>query len=484
VNYGIVTKMLGNLLILEAAGMVLPFLVSVYYNQHDSKAFIICILLTGIVGFILSRIPDKKKIIRIKEAIAIVSLGWIAISVFGCLPFIFSGSINSFVDALFETVSGFTTTGATLVDNVEALPKGILFWRSFTHWIGGMGILVFTVAILPALGVGSFQIFKAESPGPVAERIVPRIKDTAKILYIIYLVITIIEIVLLRLGGMSLFESAVHTFGSVGTGGYSTRNASIGAYDSTYIHMVIAVFMMLSGVNFSLYYALFKGKWKDVAKDQELRFYLGVVGASTILIALNLNTSLYNNMWESLKYAYFQVSSIITTTGYATTNFDQWPTFSKGILFVLMFIGGCAGSTAGGIKNIRILVMLKMVKRQIQKVFHPRAVIPVKVGQRTLSADVLNGISSFFILYIVVFVLGTLLVSLDGVGLVSASSAVAATLNNIGPGFEAVGPAQTFSSFSDAATLLFSFLMLLGRLELFTILALFSPNFWRDEIRI
>jgi len=482
VNIRIIVKMLGYLLILESAGMVLPLLVSVYYNQHDKIAFIISIVLTGLVGFVLSRIPSKKNTIKIKEAMAIVTLGWIAISVFGSLPFIFSGSINSFVDAFFETVSGFTTTGATLIDNVEVLPKGIIFWRSFTHWIGGMGVLVFTVAILPALGVGSFHIFKAESPGPVAERIVPRIKDTARILYVIYMVLTVAEIVLLRLGGMSFFESAVHTFGSVGTGGFSTRNASIGAYDSTYIHMVIAIFMMLAGVNFSLYYALIKCKWRDVVKDQELRFYLGVVGASTILIALNLNTNLYNSIWESLKYAFFQVSSIITTTGYATINFDQWPTFSKGILFVLMFIGGCAGSTAGGIKGIRILVLLKMVKRQIQKVFHPRAVIPVKVGQRTLPADVLNGISSFFILYIVVFVLGTLLVSLDGVGLVSASSAVAATLNNIGPGFEAVGPAQTFSSFSDAATLLFSFLMLLGRLELFTMIALFSPNFWRNEI--
>jgi trk system potassium uptake protein TrkH len=403
VNFGIVAKMLGNLLVLEAAGMVLPFLVSIYYNQHDKKAFIICIALTGLVGFILTRTPNKKKAIKIKEAVAIVSLGWIAISVFGSLPFIFSESINSFVDAFFETVSGFTTTGATLVDNVEALPKGILFWRSFTHWIGGMGILVFTVAILPALGVGSFQIFKAESPGPVAERIVPRIKDTAKILYTTYIAITIVEIVLLRFGGMSLFESTVHTFGSVGTGGFSTRNASIGAYDSTYIHMIIAVFMMLSGVNFSLYYALIKGKWRDAVKDQELRFYLGVIGASTILIALNININLYNNIWESLKYAYFQVSSIITTTGYATTNFDQWTTFSKGILFLLMFIGGCAGSTAGGIKGIRVLVLLKMIKRQILKMFHPRAVIPVKVGQRTLSTDVLNGISSFFILYIVVF---------------------------------------------------------------------------------
>jgi len=464
--------------------MVLPLLVSIYYNQHDKKAFIICIALTGLVGFILTKIPYERNNIKIKEAMAIVSLGWVTISVFGSLPFIFSGSINSFVDAFFETVSGFTTTGATIVDNVEVLPKGILFWRSFTHWIGGMGVLVFTVAILPALGVGSFQIFKAETSGPVAERIVPRIKDTAKILYIIYLAITIAEIVLLSLGGMSLFESTVHTFGSVGTGGFSTRNASIGAYDSSYIQMVIAVFMMLSGVNFSLYYALIKGKWRDVVKDQELRFYLAIIGVSTILIALNLNTNLYKNIWESLKYAYFQVSSIITTTGYATTDFDQWTTFSKGILFLLMFIGGCAGSTAGGIKSIRVLVLLKMIKRQILKVFHPKAVIPVKVGQKTLSADVLNGISSFSMLYLVVFVLGTLAVSLEGVGLVSASSAVAATLSNIGPGFEAVGPTRTFSSFSDASTLLFSFLMLLGRLELFTIIALFTPGFWRDEIRI
>ncbi len=480
-NYGVVVKVLGNIMLLEGASMLLPLLVSLIYMQGDTSAFIISIALTGMLGFAMSRFPNRDNTIKIKEGFVIVTFGWILISIFGALPFVFSGAVDSFVDAFFETVSGFTTTGATVIDNVEALPKGVLFWRSFTHWIGGMGILVFTVAFLPAMGIGSFQLFKAESPGPTADRIVPRLRDTAKILYTIYITITVLEIIMLLLGGMSLFESAVYTFGSVGTGGFSTRNASVGAYDSTYIHVVIAVFMLLSGVNFQLYYAMFKGRIKEALKDQELRFYAGIVGASIILIAFNIHFSIYHNFGKSLRDALFQVSTIITTTGFSTANYDKWPTFSKGILFLLMFVGGCAGSTAGGMKSVRILVLIKMIRREIMKIFHPRAVVPVKLGQKALSNDMLISISTFSILYIFVFVLGTLAVSLEGVDLVSASSAVAATLGNIGIGLGLAGPAHTFSQFSDLSTILFSFLMLIGRLELFTVLALFSRKFWNNE---
>jgi trk system potassium uptake protein TrkH len=430
----------------------------------------------------LSRIPQKNKTIKIKEGFAIVSLGWILASVFGSMPFIVSGSIRSFADAFFETVSGFTTTGATVVADVEILPYGILFWRSFTHWIGGMGILVFTLAILPAMGVGGYQIFKAETPGPIAGRIVPKIKDTAKILYVVYVGLTLSQIILLRLGGMNLFDSAVHTFGTVGTGGFSTKNTSIGYYNSTYIYLVISIFMVLSGVNFSLYYALLKGKWKDVIKNEELLFYLGVIGVSVILIALSINANIYNNIGESLKQSFFQVSSVITTTGYATTDYDKWTTFSKGILFTLLFFGPCAGSTGGAIKSIRLLVLLKLIKREISKALHPRAIIPVKIGQNALSSETLSGISSFFVLYIVVFVLGTIALSLEGKGLITASSAAAATLGNVGPGFELVGPACNYNSFSNISKYIMSGLMLLGRLELFTVIALFSREFWRGEL--
>ena len=481
-NYGTVVRVLGNLLVLEAIGMIPALAISVYFREHDTKAFIESIFAVLLIGYTMSLAPKSKNKIKAKEGLIIVSLGWFLVSFFGAFPFVLSGSIPSYIDAFFETVSGFTTTGATIIDDIEILPRGILFWRSFTHWIGGMGILVFTVAILPAMGVGSFQIFKAESPGPVADKIVPRIKDTAKLLYITYFGITLTEIVLLIFGGMSLYEAMLHTFGTVGTGGFSTRNASIGAFNSVYIHVVIAIFMILSGINFSLYYELYKGKWRDVFKNEELRLYLSVIGTSVLLITLNINKTVYGNIFESLRHAFFQVSSIITTTGYATANFDEWGTFSKGILYLLMFVGGCAGSTGGGMKNIRILILLKLIKRETSKILHPRAVIPIRVGGRTIPPDMLAGIASFFVLYMLIFALGTIVVSLEGISLVSASSAVAATLGNIGPGFEFIGPSRTFSQFSQPIKVLLSLFMLMGRLELFTVLVLLSPRFWRDEI--
>ncbi|MBU5269978.1 TrkH family potassium uptake protein [Clostridium cochlearium] len=480
-NYGIIIKVLGNILEVEAILMIPSLLVSLYYNEYDINSFIISIILIGITGIILSKKTVYKKSIKTKEGLAIVALGWILCSLFGSLPFIISGSIPSWIDSFFETVSGLTTTGATLIDNVEILPKGILFWRSFTHWIGGMGILVFTVALLPTIGVGGFQIFKAESPGPTAERIVPRIKNTAKILYITYISITVLEIVFLRIGGMSLYESTVHTFATVGTGGFSTKNSSIGAFNSTYIHIIISIFMLLSGVSFSLYYALFNRKWKDIFKNEELKLYLGIVLSSVTLIALNINSKIYHNIGLSFRDSLFQVSSIITTTGYSTVNFDEWPTFSKSILFLLMFVGGCAGSTSGGIKNIRLLVLAKLVRREFRKIFHPRAVVPIKNRERAIPNDVVASISSFFILYIAIFALGTILISLEGINFESAASATASMLGNVGPGFGFVGPTCTYSNFSALSKLFLSLLMLLGRLELFTIMALFVPTTFKNN---
>ncbi len=480
-NYGVVIKIVGYLLLVESALMIPALLVALYYNQSDIMAFIISILITGIIGFIMSRSFQYKKGIKVKEGLAIVAFGWILVSFFGSLPFIISNSVPSWIDAFFETVSGFTTTGATIIDNVEILPKGILFWRSFTHWIGGMGILVFTIALLPILGVGGFQIFKVESPGPSPDRIAPKVRDTAKILYITYTVMTIVQIILLVLGKMSLYDAALHTFGTVGTGGFGIKNTSIGAYNSTYIHLVIGIFMALSGVNFALYYSLFRGKLKEVIRDEELRLYLGIIISAVILIALNINKTMYNNFGISLRDSFFQVSSIITTTGYTTVDFDQWPTFSKIILFLLMFIGGCAGSTAGGIKNIRILVLLKLVRREFSKIFHPRAIIPIKVGDKIVPNETVASINSFFMLYIIIFVLGTMLISLEGIDIESSASTVAATLGNIGPALGFAGPSKTYSQFSYASKLLLSLFMLLGRLELFTIIALFSPSIWKKE---
>lgn len=481
-DFGVIINVLGYLLIIEAGLMVPSLLVALYYGSYDWKAILLSIIVTGVVGFVMSRIFKYKDDIQSKDGLAIVGFGWILVSIFGALPFIFSDTIPSWIDAFFETVSGFTTTGASIVDNIEAFPKGVLFWRSFTHWIGGMGILVFTVALLPMFGIGGFQMYKMESPGPAPDRIVPRVRDTAKILYTIYTVITLIEIVLLVLGGMSLYDSVLHTFGTVGTGGFGTKANSVGYYQSTYIHLVIAIFMTLSGVNFSLYYLLIKGKWREVLRNSELRFYLGTILFSVLFISLNVYSQMkYNNFGTALRDSFFQTSSIITTTGYATVDFDKWPTFSKVILFALMFIGGCAGSTAGGIKNIRIVVLLKSIRREFYRILHPRAVLPIKIDGRVISSNTVAAISSFFALFILIFIVSTMIISLDGVDFESASSAVAATLGNIGPAFGFAGPARSYSGFSNLSKLVMSACMLLGRLEVFTLMILFNPSIWKYE---
>lgn len=480
-NHKMVIKVLGKLLLMESLGMILPLLISVYYAEADTGSFLVSITITGIVGLAMSNLPVEKMRIKVKDGLAIVTMGWVLASLFGSLPFMLSGSIPSFVDAFFETMSGFTTTGATILNDIEVLPHGILFWRSFTHWIGGMGILVVAIAMFPVMGAGGFHVFKAESPGPVSDKISPRIKDTAKILYVTYTAISLLEFVLLMLGGMSPYESAIHTFGTLGTGGFSSRNGSIGAFDSAYLRMVITVFMIMAGANFTLYYGLFKGRWREVIRNSELRLYLGIIAFCVVLITIDINMNLYHNLWQAFQDAFFQVTTIITTTGYTTVNFDGWSTFSKGILFMLMFVGGSAGSTGGSIKVIRILTLLKMAKRETVKIFHPRAVVAVKVDGKPVKSDILLRIASFFALYMFIFSVGTMIISLEGVGIVSASSAVAATLGNIGPGFALVGPAYTYSHFSVGSKLLLSLFMLLGRLELFTVMALFTPGFWRSE---
>lgn len=480
-NYGIVLRVLGILLIIEGFLMIPSLLISFYSQGPDLKAFAIGIILAFFLGIILSRKKAKNPSISAREGLAIVSFGWIFASLIGAIPLYISQATPTYIEAFFEIVSGFTTTGASVISNVEALPKGILFWRSFTHWIGGMGILVFTVALLPALGIGGFQIFKAESPGPIASKVAPRIKDTAKILYSTYFIITIIQVILLLFGGMSIFESLTHSFGTVGTGGFGIRNSSLGSY-SSYIQMVVGVFMILSGVNFSLYYSLFKGNLKDAWYNEELRLYLAIILFATIGISFNLYLTNYSSFGISARDSFFQVGSIITTTGYSTADFDLWPDFSKGILLLLMFIGGSAGSTAGGMKVIRILIMFKLIRREITKIFHPRAIIRLKNDDKLISNEVVAGIYSFIALYLVIFALGTLLVSLEGVNLESAASSVIATLSNIGPGLGFVGPTRSFAGYSQATKLLLSFFMLLGRLEFFTIIALFAPRTWRGEI--
>ncbi|NLK43663.1 MAG: TrkH family potassium uptake protein [Tissierellia bacterium] len=481
-NYGIVLRVLGSILILEALFMVPSLLISIYTVQADRLAFLITIIITGITGFILNRKKTDDRYIRPMDGLAIVSIGWVLISIFGALPLYISGSTPTYIDALFEIVAGFTTTSAIIVSNVEMLPLGILFWRSFTNWIGGMGILVFTLALLPALGISGFQLFKAETPGPIAGKFVPRIKDTAKILYGTYITITVIQVILLKIGGMSLFESLVHTFGTVGTGGFSIKNANMAAYNSNYIHFIIGLFTILSGVNFSIYYSLFKGKWKEILKDEELKLYFIIILIASIAIGINLYKTSYSSLGLAFKDSFFHVGSIITTTAYYTTDFDLWPSFSKSILLLLMFIGGCAGSTAGGMKIIRILIIFKLIKREVLKIFHPRAMSPVKLNSKVLSNETLAGIYSFAGLYIIIFALSTILISLEGVDMITAASSVIASLSNIGLGFGTVGPMESFSEFSQVSKIFLSFLMLLGRLELFTLVALLAPKNWKREI--
>lgn len=481
-DYGIVTRVLGNLLIIESLLMLPSYFIALAEKGPDRMPFLITILLTILIGGIMSKSKSREASISAKEGLVIVALGWVFASIMGALPLHLTGVTNSYIDAFFEIVSGFTTTGATIFEEIEILPKGILFWRSFTHWIGGMGILVFTLALLPALGIGGFQIFKAEAPGPVAGKIAPKLKDTAKILYIIYVSITLAEVILLSIGGMGLYESFIHTFGTVGTGGFSNRNGSVGDFNSTYIHLVIAFFMIVSGVNFSLYYSFFRGKSLDLFKDEEFRLYIKIIGFATLAIAIDLWLVSYHNIGYSLRDALFQVGSIITTTGYSTADFDMWPTFSKGILLILMFVGASAGSTGGGVKIIRILVIMKLVKREVGKLHHPRAVIPIKINNKVVSNEMVAKINSFLALYLMIFLFSTLLISLEQVDLLTAGSAVVATLSNIGPGLELVGPTQNFTFFSLPTKLWFSFLMLLGRLELFTIIALIAPKNWRIDV--
>ena len=458
--------------------MLPSLLVSLLYGGADADAFIVTILVVLLTGFLLTRIKRDNRQMYLRDGFAIVALGWLLISFFGAVPFVLSGAIPRPVDAFFESISGFTTTGASILTEVESLPRGILFWRSFTHWIGGMGVLVLTLAILPSVGARTLFILRAESPGPSTEKLVPRIGQTAKILYSIYLAITLVELGLLLACGMPLFDACVHTFGTAGTGGFSSRNLSVGAYQSASIELVIATFMMLFGVNFALYHHLFKREWRTALRDGELRLYLGFIAGSVLLITLNTR-GLYQGLGEAVRHAFFQVSSIITTTGYATVNFDLWPTFSKIILVLLMFVGASAGSTGGGIKVVRVLLLFKLLRRELTRILHPRSVHVVRVGNRPVDEETLGNASLFFAAYLTVTAISVLFVSLDGFDVTTTMTAVFATIGNIGPGLGLVGPMGNFSAFSPLSKLVMSFCMLVGRLEVFPLLLVFMPTFWK-----
>lgn len=477
-NFAMVLKNLGKLLIFEALAIVPSALVSLYYKETEFWSFLYTIIILIVLGVILIRIKTKSKNIYSRDGFAIVAIGWILISFFGALPFYLSGAIPSLVDSFFEASSGFTTTGASILTEIESLSRGILFWRSFTHWIGGMGVLVLVTAILPSAGAGSMQIMKAESPGPNPGKLVPKVKETAKILYGIYLIISVVQLILLKVSGLPLFDSMIHTLGTVGTGGFSNRNISVGAYNNLAAEIIITVFMLICGANFALHYQFLKGNIKGFFKDGEFKLYLFIVTMSIILITFNLNGNIYNSVKESLRYASFQVASIITTTGYATIDFNTWPTFSKLILLLLMFVGGCAGSTAGGMKNIRILLLFKAAKRDLLKIIHPKAVYKVTLQGRAVNEQTLSEVLGFFFMYIIILCCSVLIVSFEGKDIITTISSVVTTLGNVGPGLEIVGPMGNFSSFTSFSKLIFSFCMIVGRLEIYPMILLLMPRFW------
>ncbi len=469
-NYRIVLHTLGWVLIIEAACMLLPLICALLYAEATFSSFLICIAICLIAGVSLVCIKSNNKNMYSREGFTIVALSWIFMSIFGALPFVLTRSVNSFIDAFFETVSGFTTTGASVISDVEVLPKSILFWRSFTHWIGGMGVIVFLVAILPLSGGRNMHLVKAESPGPSVGKLVPRVKSTAKILYLIYFALTVILVMLLSFGGMSMFESLTTAFGTAGTGGFGVRNSSIGEY-SSYIQIVVTIFMILFGINFSVYYLMLIGRFKMALRSSELWAYLCIILSAIVLITLNSGAG--------VKHAAFQVSSIITTTGFSTTDFNKWPEFSKTILVLLMFIGASAGSTGGGIKVSRILILLKSIVKEIRISAHPKSTHKVKLDGRTLEHETIRGVNVFMVSYLAIFAISLLVISIDNMDFTSNFTAVAATINNIGPGLSCVGPTSNFSAYSAFSKLVLSMDMLIGRLEIFPILVLFSPYAWK-----
>ena len=479
-NYKMIGFVIGRILVTEAALLALPLIVALLYGEA-AYPFLIPMALLVLIGLLLGVRRPARTALYARDGLAIVALAWIAVSAFGALPFVISGDIPFYVDAFFETVSGFTTTGASILTEVESLSRGGLFWRSFTHWVGGMGVLVFVMAILPMSDGHGMHIMRAEVPGPTVGKLVSRMSDTAKILYGIYLALTLVEIVLLLAGGMPLFDACIHSFGSAGTGGFSCRNLSVGAYQNPYFDIVIGIFMLMFGVNFNLYYFLLIRRFRDVFHSEELRSYLLIVAAAVVAITVDI-AHLYDSVSTSLCHAFFQVSSIITTTGYATTDFNAWPTFSKGILVVLMFIGACAGSTGGGIKVARVVILVKASYGDMRRMLHPNAVSTVRFEGKPLTDRNLRGVHLFLTVYILVFTVSFLLLSLEQFDLVTTFTALAACINNIGPGLELVGPMGNFSAFSPWSKLLLSFNMLVGRLEIFPMLLLCAPSIWKRRL--
>lgn len=475
-NYRVISYILGWVLAIEGLFLAVSAAVGGMYGERAALSFLYAALICAALGLPAILKKPRRMAFFMKEGFVTVALCWIVLSIFGALPFVFSGEIPRFTDALFETVSGFTTTGASVVPDVEVLSHCTLFWRSFTHWIGGMGVLVFLLAILPLAGGSQMYLMQAESPGPSVGKLVPKTRHTALILYALYILLSIVEFILLLGGGMTVFDAVTTTFGTAGTGGFGTRNSSMADF-SPYVQWVVAVFMMLFGINFNLYFLVLIGRGRQALKSEELRTYLGVIAAATLLIVLNTRAAGVR-LGETVRHAFFQVSSIITTTGFATCDFDLWPSLSKCVLVLLMLVGACAGSTGGGIKISRVLILIKRAGEELHKFIFPNSVTKIRLEKKILDREVVHTTSAFLIVYVFIFAISTLLVSAEGHDLETCFTAVAATFNNIGPGLSVVGPTRNFGFFSDFTKYVLIFDMLAGRLELFPMLILFSPRTW------
>lgn len=478
-NIKMIIYVLGRMVGVEALVLLVPALVSSLYGEN---AFPFLVTSAGLAVFaiIFGRRKPKNSTIYGKEGFVIIASAWILWSVFGAIPFYISDSIPHFVDAVFETVSGFTTTGSTILTDIAAMPKGMNFWRCLTHWIGGMGVLVFVMMIISLEEKNSMHLIRAEVPGPEKDKLVPRARQSASILYSMYFVLTLLEIVFLRIGGMNWYDSIIHAFSTAGTGGFNNRNNSVAYYDSAYIDGVITVFMILFGINFNMYYFLLLKKVKIVFKNEELRAYLGIILGAALLITTNI-LHIYKEPLKAFRYAIFQVASIITTTGFVTADYNLWPEFSKCILLAIMVVGACAGSTGGGMKVSRVLILLKSIKRDLKQIVHPKSVNIVKVNGKKVGEETVHDAFIYLIAYVGIILLSVLLVSLNNFDFATTFSGVLTTINNVGPGIAAVGPVENFSAFSDLSKIVFCFDMLIGRLEIFPFLVLFSPNLWRKR---
>jgi len=481
-NYRIIAKYMGFILIVEGIFMIPAMLISFSLGERASAySFAVTVLITVAGGFFMSRIHSSD-VIGISEGFIICSLGWCVMSFFGALPFLFSGVLPNFMDCWFETVSGFTTTGSSIMKAVEGVPYGILYWRSFTHWIGGMGVLVFLLAVMPlAHGNGQpLNLMRAESPGPDVGKITPKISENGRILYIIYAVMTVMEIIMLLAGGMPVFDAVTNSFATAGTGGFAVRNASIGAYDSVYLQVTIGIFMALFGVNFSIYYLLITKQFRSAFKNEEFRWYWRIMLGTTLIITLNI-LPMYHNFGKALLDSFFSCSSVMTTTGFCTADFDKWPELSRYLLLILMIIGASAGSTGGGIKVSRLLLLFKYLANELKNILRPRRTSIIRMDNRHVPDNVLSGTMAFMTAYCAIVILSIALVSLDGKDQTTNISAVLSCMNNIGPGLAVVGPTGNFSSFSNFSKFVLSMDMLLGRLEIFPVLYLLSPSIWRRK---